>query len=113
MGPVLTPAEGCAPSAEAPRLMVSGWVHLSGGAPVEVRRMMAVVGSDGAELGQAAAVVVEGPDQTATHLLLCRLTPEPEYRLAPITLVAQVDEGTIRLRLPSSAVTTLPRREAS
>lgn len=74
--------------------------------------MMAVVGSDGAELGQAAAVVVEGPDQTATHLLLCRLTPEPEYRLAPITLVDQVDEGTIRLRLPSSAVTTLPRREA-
>ena len=100
-------------AAEAPRLMVSGWVRLSGGAPVEVRRAMVLVGSDGAELGQVAAVVVAGPAHTATHLLLCRLAPEPEYRLTPIALIDRVEDVAVHLRLPSNDVTTLPRRETS
>lgn len=93
--------------------MVSGWGRLSSGVPVEVRRTMAVVGSDGVELGQVAAVVVADTAQVATHLLLCRLTPETEYRLAPIALIDRVDEDTVHLWLPSKAVTTLPRRETT
>lgn len=57
-------------------------------------------------------MVVEGAAQAATHLLLCRLLPEPEYRLAPISLIDRVDEASVQLRVPGREVTTLPRREA-
>lgn len=105
---------GSAGAPAAGRLMVSGWIQLgpAGGALVEVRRLMVLVGTDGAALGQVAAVVVAGPEQTVTHLVLGRQAPELEYRLAPIALVERVDEGSIHLRLTSGALTTLPRRPA-
>lgn len=93
------------------RLMIGGWISPDpASAPVEVRRAMAILGSDGRAMGQVAAVVIEGAGPAVTHLLLCRLAPEPEYRLAPVSLIERVDAAAVHLRIPGHEVMTLPRR---
>lgn len=77
------------------KLLASGWVHLSDGGPVEVRREMLILGQEGAEIGRVAAVVLDDGAQAITHVLLRRLGPEFEYRLAPLALVEQVTETAV------------------
>ena len=97
------------------KLLVSGWIHPGppGSAPVEVRREMTLFGSDGAAMGTVAAVVVDHATQKTTHILLCRLRPDLEYRLVPLTLIERVDEDAVQLRIPSPDVNQLPRRATS
>lgn len=94
------------------KLLVSSWIHLGppDSAPVEVRRMMPVFGSEGVEVGTVAAVVVDPATQATRHLLLCQVHPNLEYRLVPLTLIEWVNSEVVQLRIPSPDVNQLPRR---
>ena len=113
----MTTSDPAAPAALAqttapPKLRVSGWLVLAppGAAPVEVRRAMPVVGSDGGPMGTVAAVVTEAAPPTVTHLLLGCPCPVPDYRLVPLALIERVGAETVHLRIPSSALCQLSRR---
>ena len=112
----MTTSDPAAPAASAqtapPKLRVSGWLVLEppGAAPVEVRRAMPVVGSDGGPMGTVAAVVTAAAPPTVTHLLLGCLCPVPDYRLVPLALIERVGAETVHLRIPSSALCQLSRR---
>lgn len=92
--------------ADQHKLLVSGWVNLSasGGSPVEIARGMSIMSRDGQEVGKVAAVVVDPLTQEVTHILLCRLSQSPDYRLATPDLVTQVTGQTIILQIQSRDV---------
>jgi hypothetical protein len=75
-----------------------------------VRRAMAVVGSDGREMGKVAAVEVDPGSQAVEYIVLGRLCPLLSYRLAPASLVAGVDGEIVQLQIPGRDVEGLPPR---
>jgi hypothetical protein len=97
------------------KLLVTARLRLEplGSAPVEVRRAMPILGREGVVMGTVAAVVVKGASEAATHLLLCRLGPQPEYRLVRLTLIERVGENFVQLRIASADADRLPRRAAT
>ncbi len=96
------------------RLMVAGQVYLAGleGAPVEVRRCMAIRSGDGRKLGMVAAVCLDGHSQDVVALLLGRLPVTADYRLIPIELIRCVSEDVVHLHIPAESVQELARRTA-
>ena len=92
-------------------LIVSGSICLEQASdlPVEVRRGMAILTSEGREAGRVAAVIIDKHDQQVTHILLSRLSQIPEYRLVPIELIKQVHEEKVLLRIFHQVVNSLPR----
>jgi sporulation protein YlmC with PRC-barrel domain len=80
---------------------------------VEVRRGMMIVTSEGHEAGRVAAVIVDKSNQRVTHVLLSRLNHRPDYRLVPISLIEQVFEEQVLLRIFNQVVNTLPAWHSS
>jgi sporulation protein YlmC with PRC-barrel domain len=99
----------------SPKLMVSSFIHVEpmGTDPVEVRRGMFVLTQDGIEVGTVAAVVMDCHCQEVTHILLGQMPPTAVYRLAPVKLLARVEENSIWLRVDSQAVADLPIKKSS
>ena len=95
-------------------MMVSGQFHLKGtdGPPVEVRRCMAVLSSDGHELGMVAAVCLDPQTQEVTAVLLGRLPVTSDYRLIPIELIEHVSEDAVHLRITAESVRELAQHGA-
>lgn len=73
-----------------------------------VRREMQLVAIDGRPVGQVAAVVMDRRSGATTHILLCRLRAQPEYRLVALPLIAQVSDQSIQLGISSQGVDELP-----
>jgi hypothetical protein len=76
--------------------------------PVTVQRGMAVQTSEGQAAGHVAAVVLDGGQQEVTHVLLVQERRQLEYRLVPVALIRQVDEGQVLLRIMQSGIEGLP-----
>jgi sporulation protein YlmC with PRC-barrel domain len=91
-------------------LLVSGWIYLDheSDIAVEVSRNMVILTSEGREAGRVAAVIINRRDQQVTHILLSRLSQMPEYRQVPISLIEQVHEGKVVLRIFNQVVNSLP-----
>jgi hypothetical protein len=91
-------------------LLVSGVIHLAH-APsrtVEVKRDMIILTSEGFAAGRVAAVLLNRQDRQVTHILLSRRSQPPQYRLVPSTLILQVREGHVLLRIFSETIDSLP-----
>ena len=58
--------------------------------------------------GRVAAVIIDKHDQKVTHILLIRLSQMPEYRLVPISIIEQVHEEKVLLRIFNPVVNSLP-----
>src|SRR4051794_11495442 len=71
---------------------------------VEVRRGMVILAMDGEEAGRVAAIIVDKHDQAVTHIVLSRLSQNPEYRLVPISIIEQVVEEKVQLRIFNQVV---------
>lgn len=110
--PKAVPAPNTAQADLLQKLLVSSWIRLGppDSASVEVQRTMPVFSREGVEVGTVAAVVVDPATQATTHLLLCQLLPNLEYRLVPLTLIECVNEAVVQLRISSPDVNQLPRR---
>ena len=95
------------------RLFESGSVCLEQEAttPVEIKRGMVVQTQDGQKVGRVAAVVFSSDCQNITHLLLTLWSQPSDYRLAPVDLIKQVDEGTILLHIDRKDLEHLPHRQ--
>ncbi len=91
-------------------LIVSGSIYPDHAkdVPVEVRRGMAILTSDGQEAGRVAAVIIDKKDRQVTHILLSRQSQMPEYRLVPIDLIEHVHEEKVLLRISKQVVSSLP-----
>ena len=96
------------------RMMVAGQARLKGaeGAPVEVRRCMAVLSCDGRKLGIVAAVCLDPFSPDVAAVLLGRLPVTADYRLIPIDLIDHVSEDAVHLRIAAESVAKLARHEA-
>lgn len=97
------------------KLMVSGPVcpECSRTLSVEVRRGMPILSKEGLEVGRVAAVVVDGSDGKATHILLSRLPETAGYWLVPLNLISEAYVEKIQLSIPGEAVDSLPRWQSS
>jgi sporulation protein YlmC with PRC-barrel domain len=91
------------------QLMVSGFVcpenscDLSG----EIRRGMLILSSDGLEVGKVAAIVLNGGNHKATHVLLSRLPKENGYWLVPVDMIEGISEQGVQLSVSETAVESL------
>ena len=75
---------------------------------VEVHRGMVVQTSEWHTVGRVAAVVLEQEKQVITHILMMRERQLLEYRLVPVELIEEVNEGAVLLRIFQSVVESLP-----
>jgi hypothetical protein len=91
-------------------LLVSGTIcpDQARGRTVEIKRDMTILTSEGRAAGRVAAVLVNRHDRQVTHILLSRRSQPPQYRLVPIALVVQVQEGQVLLGIFNQAVDSLP-----
>jgi len=76
--------------------------------PVEVRRGMAVLTSEGETTGHVAAVVVDGRSGKVTHLVLGRSCRRLDYCLVPTVLIETVGDEEILLRIVHPVIENLP-----
>ena len=67
----------------------------------------------GQEAGQVAAAVIDGGSQAVTNVLLSRWLEVQDYRLVPVGLVANVEDGIVALDITAAEVDTLRVREPS
>lgn len=95
-----------APDEQPAHLMVSGRYGSR-----EIHRGMLVVDESGRAVAIIAGIALDEDDETATHLLLGRLPPTGDYRLAPIGRVAAIETERICLRLEPGGWNELPRHE--
>jgi hypothetical protein len=92
------------------QLMVKGFVcpenscRLSG----EIRRGMPILSKDGLDVGKVAAIVLNGEDHQATHVLLSRLPQESGYWLVSLDMIAGISEQGVRLSVSETMVKSLP-----
>jgi hypothetical protein len=92
------------------QLMVEGFVcpenscKLSG----EIRRGMPILSRDGLEVGKVAAIVINGGNHKATHVLLSRLPQEIGYWLVSLDIIAGISEQGVQLSVSETVVESLP-----
>ena len=92
------------------QLMVKGFVcpenscKLSG----EIRRGMPILSSDGLEVGKVAAIVLNGRNHNATHVLLSRLPQESGYWLVSLNIIAGISEQGVQLSVSETMAESLP-----
>jgi sporulation protein YlmC with PRC-barrel domain len=93
------------------KLMINGYIcpESSCALSVEVRRGMPIFSLEGLEVGQVAAVVLNGHQGRGTHLLLSRLPEIKGYWMVPVDLIAEVRGEAVRLSIPETAIEDLPR----
>jgi hypothetical protein len=100
-------------SSKAPqqKLMVSGFVCPDNGCALssEVRRGMPIISAEGRGVGKVAAIVLNGLEHTATHILLSRLPEVQGYWLLPVSWIAQVQAEEVRLCVAEAEVQSLPQ----
>lgn len=102
-------ADDLYPNDRYSELLVSGLIcpQPPGDMAVAVKRDMLILTSEGQEAGRVAAVVIDRQERQVTHILLSRRSQPPEYRLVPISLIEQVQEEKVLLRISNQAVDTL------
>lgn len=76
--------------------------------PCLVRRGMPVQTSEGCIEGHVAAVILDAARQEITHVLLVQERLRLEYRLLPVALIQQVDEGQLLLHTFEPGLESLP-----
>jgi len=81
-------------------------------AEVELSRGAPVLARSGPPVGFVAALLVSGPENRATHLLLTPAPPTGEYRLVPCDLVLRVEAGRVHLTCSTEAIAALEVFEA-
>lgn len=73
-----------------------------------VQRGMRLVLKDGCTVGYVAAVIVDSATQQATHLLLMRRCPHPQYQAIAVQAIERIDGQQVRLHLVAHDVDRLP-----
>lgn len=93
----------------AQKLMVHGYVcpESSCALSIEVSRGMRILSQEGGDVGQVAAVILDGNTQRATHILLCRLPEMRGYWMVPVYLISEVHDDVVRIAIPGKVVDTL------
>jgi hypothetical protein len=91
-------------------LIVSGLIYLDqeSDVAVEVKRGLVILTGEGQEAGRVAAVILDRHNHQVTHILLSSLKQIEGYRLVPITMIEQVYEETVLLRILHQDVNSLP-----
>ena len=94
----------------ATELLVSGFIYPDHARDrtIEVKRDMIILTSEGRAAGRVAGVLINRHDRLVTHILLSLRSQPPEYRLVPIALVVQVQQGQVLLDIFNQAVDSLP-----
>ena len=97
------------------KLMASGTVCLPGNCDllIEVRRGMTILSREGWGLGKVAAVVVQGSDHRATHVLLTRLPEQSGYWMVPVGWILDVGDESLRISVTGEATAFLPEWHSS
>lgn len=99
---------------EERQLMVSGVLALEepSGTCAIVERGMPILDRDGQEIGQVAAVRVDG-NQAVEAILLSRLPLKMEYRVVPASRIAAVGDRQLILDMASGEIDGLQTWSAS
>lgn len=75
----------------------------------EVRRGMNVVDRDGELIGLVAGVVAVSSSDQISDVVISRVPPTGDYRLAAVGSVALIGEDCVSLTLPAAELASLPR----
>jgi sporulation protein YlmC with PRC-barrel domain len=75
----------------------------------EVKRGMPILSNEGLEVGKVAAVILNGENHKATHILLCRLPEVSGYWLVSVDLIKEIRDKRVQLSISGQAVESLPR----
>jgi sporulation protein YlmC with PRC-barrel domain len=79
--------------------------------PTAVCRGMSICNSNGEQVGQVAAVLLDGRSHEPTHLILTRLLPE--YRLVPLSHIVSVSCNCVTLDIANEQLTQLSLHKPS
>lgn len=98
------------PEQSSQKLFVCGQLTPApqGETAVDVCRGMTVRAREGHDIGYVAAVVTEAPATDVTHIILGYCQAASDYRLIPVSLVSEVDDDTVRLRVSAQEAAHLP-----
>lgn len=92
---------------ESCKLMVCGFVAPRG-APVEIRRGMAILSCEGLGIGKVAALVVKGYGEPVEQILLSRLPDEKGYWIVPVERVLSGTSESVQVDLTRQEASELP-----
>lgn len=94
----------------AQKIMVHGFIcfESSCALSLEVRRGMTILSKEELEVGQVAAVVLDGNTQKATHILLGRLPETRGYWMVPVDLISEVRDDIVLLGISADVMDKLP-----